>query len=459
MNTRREIPQVGRVLDALGPTVLPRPVVAALVRRELAALRRGKSVPPFESVVANVEAAVREHARTRLQPVINATGVVIHTNLGRAPMGRPTAAILESVATQYCNLEFDLRTGARGGRAAYGEQHLARLCGAGAVLVVNNCAAALVLLLRHFTAGAAREVLISRGELVQIGGGFRIPEILEATGAVLREVGTTNRTTAEDYARAASPRTALLLRVHRSNFFMDGFVETPGVESLARLARRRRWPFVVDLGSGAMVPTDGFPGLEREPTPSEVLRQGATLVCFSGDKLLGGPQAGIIAGGARPVAALRREPLYRALRCDKLVLAALQSTVDLHLGMAGGGSNGSDDIPTLALLRTKVGDLRDRARHIQAECAQSAADIRVIDSQARVGGGTLPRSSMPSVALEIAPRSMTAAALAVRLRLGTPPVVGQVVGGRLRLDLRTVFPSQDRALASALRSAWAPAEA
>ena len=265
-------------------------------------------------------AALRELRASRIQPVINGTGIIIHTNFGRAPLGSAVIETLSKIASNYNNLEYSLIGGARSVRAAYLEQSLALLCGAEAATVVNNNAAALVLILQYFCDPSRRipallprrnepeqrrknEVIISRGELIQIGGGFRIPEILESSGAMLREVGTTNKTSLRDYARAITRATAMILKVHRSNFYMDGFVESPPTEEIAKLARQKRVPFVEDLGSGAVIETQAIAGLEHEPTPAEVIRRGVDLVCFSGDKLLGGPQAGIIAGNAARIAA------------------------------------------------------------------------------------------------------------------------------------------------------------
>ena len=323
-----------KVLRALGPLDVPRPAATAVVRRELAALRAGPAAEPvaFETVLRCVQGALDRLRAGRIGPVINGTGVLLHTNLGRAPLAAAAVAAVTAAGSNYCNLEYDLASGGRGSRGAYLEHQLALACGAEAATAVNNCAAALVLLLRHFTRREARrEVVISRGELIQIGGGFRIPEIMEASGAQLREVGTTNQTTLEDYAAAIGPGTALVLKVHRSNFYLGGFEGSPHPAELAALARRRRVPCAEDLGSGALAATETLPFLEHERTPAEALRDGVDVVCFSGDKLLGGPQAGIIAGRARWVRALKTEPFFRALRCDKLVLSALQATVDLYL--------------------------------------------------------------------------------------------------------------------------------
>lgn len=457
----RAIPAVEKVLQALGAVDLPRAVVLAEVRRELNRLRQRFTTdavaPPaelaaeagFEAIVERVRTSLGNLLRARLQPVINGTGILIHTNLGRAPLSAAAVTALAAVAANYSNLEFDLTAGERGGRAGYLEFLLAHLCGADAATVVNNCAAALVLILRHLTAGERKEVVISRGELIQIGGGFRIPEILESSGARLREVGTTNRTTLEDYSRAMGPGTALLLRVHRSNFFMRGFVESAGTEALADLARRRRVPLVEDLGSGAVLDLAAAGLTEREPTAAGVLKRGVDLVCFSGDKLLGGPQAGIIAGRARRIAALKREPFYRALRCDKLVLAALQATVEEHLRSGARALR----LPLFEQLRRPEADLRARAETLVAGLADLAIQARVGQGKSQVGGGTLPAATIPSVTIELRPRAIVVDELAARLRRQSPAVIGYVAAGRLTLDLRTIFPEQDAQVLRALRSA------
>ena len=452
--TLRAIPSVERVLQALGPSDLPRAVVTATVRRTLAALRADAKIaappPEFDSILGQVHAALATLRATRLQPVINGTGVIVHTNLGRAPLPAAALAAVASLGGDYNTLEYDLAAGERSAsRAGYLENNLALLCGAQAATVVNNCAAALVLMLRHFVRRPERkEVIISRGELVQIGGGFRVPEILETAGAVLREVGTTNRTTVEDYERAITPQTALLLRVHRSNFYLGGFEETPDPATLAALARRRRVPFAEDLGSGAVVATERLAAIEHERTPAEAIDAGADAVCFSGDKLFGGPQAGIIVGRVRWVAGFKKEPFFRALRCDKLVLGALQATTDLYLA----GTHEAE-IPALAMMRVPLDTLRARAEAIFA--ALPAGSARIGTAHAKVGGGTLPRAELPSVTLDFRPPpGVTLGEFAARLRAGTPPVMGYVARDRFRLDLRTIFPRQDEALVDALRTAW-----
>jgi len=377
--------------------------------------------------------------------VINGTGIVIHTNFGRAPLGPTVIESLTAIAANYSNLEYDLSSGQRGHRATYLERNLALLCGAEAATVVNNCAAALILVLRHFTV-RKKEVVISRGELIQIGGGFRIPEILEASGAKLREVGTTNKTAVNDYARAFGPDTALILKVHRSNFFMAGFVESPSTETLARLARKRRIPFVEDLGSGAIIATEKLGDIEHEPTPNEALKSGVDLVCFSGDKLFGGPQGGIIAGKRRHIAALKREPFFRALRCDKLILTAMQTAVDCYL------ADKSSELPALEMLESTMDELRDRAETLLAQIRELPLNGSIGEGKAHVGGGSLPQAVIPSVTLDLRPGEISLEDFAARLRRGSPPILGYIAGGKFKLDLRTIFAKQDAQVVSVLRA-------
>jgi L-seryl-tRNA(Ser) seleniumtransferase len=451
---RRQIPAVSKILEALGHSDLPRRFVVELARRELSQIRASSAAAEFESIVTHLRSSLDELRASRLQSVINGTGIVIHTNFGRAPLPSEAMHALNDIGAAYSNLEYDLSKGERGGRGFYVESALALLCEAEAVTTVNNCAAALLLIVQHFTrkAGRARppgapEVVISRGELVQIGGGFRISEILEASGAKLREVGATNKTTLDDYAHAVGPKTAMILKVHRSNFFMSGFVESPPSNEISALARKNRIGFVEDLGSGAMIATESLGISEHEPTPGDVLKAGADLVCFSGDKLFGGPQAGIIAGKKRFVTALKRESLFRALRCDKLCLAALQTTVDLHLDQKVG------EIPTLSLLQTSEAALRARAAAIASRLADLPMKIAIGRGKAKTGGGTLPKSNVPSVTIDFIPRDRSLAEFAAGLRASNPPVIGYIADNRFKLDLRTIFPQQDDSVISAARAA------
>jgi len=444
----RSIPAVDRLLDLVGSQSLPHSVVVRVIRSELARIRKRKRVPAENEITSMIRGKLDELSRSRLQPVINATGIIANTNLGRVPLNPDALRTAFDVGRGYSNLEYNLTKGDRGTRAAYHESLLEVLCGSEAAAIVNNCAAALVLAISHFTCGAKKEVIVSRGELIQIGGGFRIPEVLEAAGAILREVGTTNRTSLDDYKRVAGPETAMILKVHRSNFFMDGFTGAPTSDSLASFARKSRLPLVEDLGSGALTAIGGIDGNEREPTPKELLKTGVDLVCFSGDKLLGGPQAGIIVGRKRYVDGLKRSPIFRALRCDKLILGVLQHVLEQYLK-----NDSEQEIPVLAMMAKSTEQLRPRAENLAVQLAGMPVDIRVIDAFSRVGGGALPRTVLPSVALEIRPRSCTSSQLASRLRLGEPPVIGYLSGKRYLLNLTTVFPDQDVALADAVRCA------
>lgn len=462
MNRRlRQLPAVEKVLQQLQDefSELPRASLATVIRQVLTDVRRRSAhpIPSIEELLAEIRSAARRQAQRRIQPVINAAGIVIHTNLGRAPLAPVALQTLASTNAGYNSLEFDLSSGDRGSRGTYVESHLALLCQSEASLVVNNCAAGLFLILHELVTEAQPEVIISRGELVQIGGGFRIPEILESAGAVLREVGTTNRTSLRDFAAAIGKKTALILKVHRSNFIMDGFVESVGTRELAALARQRKIPMVEDLGSGAILDTAAFPGLDHEPTPAEVLKCGADLVCFSGDKLFGGPQAGIVAGKARRISALKRNPLFRALRCDKLVLTALQATVDLYLH-AKSRPDLLSDLPLARLLSTPPESLMERAQAIVGAAKCAGLDLEISPATCQVGGGTLPRSALPSVVLQVSMGKLSAAKIADRLRAACPPVIGYVARHRCCLDLRTVLPEQDPLLVNALRAAAALGE-
>jgi L-seryl-tRNA(Ser) seleniumtransferase len=359
-----------------------------------------------------------------LRRVLNATGVIVHTNLGRAPLAEEALAQVIDVARGYSNLELDLRDGARGSRQDHVAAILRRLTGAEAALVVNNNAAAMLLALGALAEG--RDVIVSRGELIEIGDGFRIPDVLARSGARLVEVGTTNRTRAKDYERAVRAETALVLRVHQSNFRVVGFTELPKLEELAAVARRHGVPLLDDLGSGVLTELPG------EPSARESLAAGADLVCFSGDKLLGGPQAGIVVGRADLVELLRVHPLHRAVRADKLTLAALEGTLRLYL-------DAPERIPVLRMLREDAAAVRARAERLAA-----LAGGTVEETVARVGGGALPLAEIPSFACALEET------LAAALRLGDPPVVGIVRDGKLLLDCRTLRDDEIDEVAAAV---------
>ena len=436
--TLRAIPGVDTLLEAVADCPLPRPLVVNTIRAELAAIRKAENIPDADAITETIRQRLDDLALSRLQPVINGTGVVVHTNLGRAPIAPPTH-------TGYTNLEIDLTTGRRGKRAAYVEQCLAELCGAEAAMVTNNCAAALVLIVRQLTA-TKKEVVISRGELVQIGGGFRIPDILETSDAVLREIGTTNRTNLEDYVKAICADTGLLLKVHRCNFFMDGFVASPNRRELAALARKKRVPFVEDLGSGVLLPTEDWAEGHHETTPREVLKAGTDLVCFSGDKMLGGPQAGIIAGKTKHIAALKKHPFFRALRCDKLILTALQDAAETYLRAEG------ESLPLNQALQADPTTLKRRANKLAKALADLPLQVTVREGASQVGGGALPQATLPSITLDLVPDDMALKEFATRLRRAALPVIGVIQGQRFRLDLRTVFPEQDKALTQSIQT-------
>jgi len=446
------LPSVEKLAASLENEVsLPRPLVNLFVRRKIQHFREELLADKDysrEDIESDVKEGLIAFASSRLQPVINGTGVLIHTNLGRSPLGPRAASALQTIGTGYSNLEFDLPNGTRGKRAGYLEEALACLLETESATAVNNCAAALVLTLRTLVAEGKNEVIVSRSELVEIGGGFRIPEILETSGAKLVEVGATNKTHLYDYERAITPQTALILKVHRSNFYIDGFIGEPEIPEIAKLAHDHGLPLIEDLGSGAMMNTDELAPIEHEPTPQECLRRGIDLVVFSGDKLLGGPQSGIIGGRADLVAAIKKEPFFRAVRCDKLILTTLQESINQYLETKATPTD--SDVPVLKFLRTPIEELRTRAENIVANLPEGAS---VEDSKARPGGGTMPRSEFPSIAIKIIPQSQSLAKLSRKLRTGKNALVGYTTDDALFIDLRTIFPEDDDRVTEALKAA------
>ncbi|MGD0807291.1 MAG: L-seryl-tRNA(Sec) selenium transferase [Anaerolineales bacterium] len=392
-------------------------------------IRDTPSVPPIEEIVNRILLFLEEATVTSLRKVINATGVILHTNLGRAPLSRAALDSMIRVGKGYCTLEYDLKEGERSGRAPQVERLLRLLTGAEAALVVNNNAAAVLLALAALAKG--KEVLISRSQLVEIGGGFRIPDVLRQSGAKLVEVGTTNRTHRGDYEEAITPRTAMILRAHPSNFRIVGFTAEPGITELAEIGTRSGIPVVDDIGSGALLDTARF-GLGHEPMVQESLVSGATLVLFSGDKLLGGPQAGILVGRTELVAKARKHPLARAVRADKLCLAALEATLIHYLR-----GEAEREIPVWRMIAAPVEELDRRARL----WAQRIGQGEVVDSRSTVGGGSLPEETLPTRALALAMSKPQA--LLARLRAGSPPVIARVAEGRVLLDPRTVLEDED----------------
>jgi len=436
----RSLPSVERLAARLPEA--PHHLAVAAARKTIDAARQallggGPALSEEELAGAAAERLARL-ARPSLRRVINATGVVLHTNLGRAPLAPAAVARVSEVAAGYSNLEYDLESGDRGSRGAHVESLLCELSGAEAALAVNNNAAAVMLALAALAGGG--EVLVSRGELVEIGGSFRIPDILAHSGATLVEVGTTNRTRLADYAEAIGERTTAILRVHRSNFRIVGFTEQPGAGELAALARERGIAMVDDLGSGALGEVHG------EPTVRAAVAAGPDLVCCSGDKLLGGPQAGILFGRAATVERCRRHPLARALRLDKLQLAALEATLRLHR------DEGPEALPALAMIEAPEQQLRQRAEAMAAAIGPNAA---VGSGSGTPGGGSLAEVGLEGPVCRVKPGEAGADALLARLREHEPPVIARIVEGRVVLDPRTISDEEATIAAGAVREALA----
>ncbi len=455
----RQLPQVDDLLrhPELAPAVdpLPRLLAAAVVRRVLAAARQTITAGPPEALpleldeavlLDNLREALLAAAKPMLRRVVNLTGVVIHTNLGRSPLGEACLGSLLEVASRYNTLEYDLAKGARGSRHDHLEGVLKEVTGADGVLVVNNCAAAVFLALNTLASG--REVVISRGQLVEIGGSFRMPAIMAASGAILREVGTTNKTYLKDFEQAITSETAVLLKVHPSNFRIMGFTHEVTLGEMVDLGRRYDLKVVEDLGSGCLVDLSRY-GLEKEPTVQETLKAGADLVLFSGDKLLGGPQAGVILGNREVVGDLRKNPLTRALRPDKMTLTALEATLRLYLDEP----RALMEIPTLRMLTRPLAELDRQARALARRLRRrfgARLQVAVVESESRAGGGTLPQAPLPSRALAITIPPLAPQELEVRLRRAATPVIGRVERGVVMLDLRTLLPGDQEALMAAL---------
>jgi L-seryl-tRNA(Ser) seleniumtransferase len=424
-----------------------RTAVVDALRAEAAAFRERLTATPAshdthpEDVPATLERAAAARLAITQAPslvsVINATGVIVHTNLGRAPLSSSAVTRVTALATGYTNLEYDIANGGRGRRDVHAERLLCGLTGAERAVIVNNNAAATLLSLAALAAG--REVIVSRGELVEIGGGFRVPDIMAQSGAHLREVGTTNRTRAADYAAAIADRTALILRVHPSNFTIDGFTERPRLDELVALGRRFSIPVVEDLGSGLLDDAVDVPALRLEPSVRSSVTSGVDLVTFSGDKLLGGPQAGIIAGREAVVSQIRRHPLMRALRADKMTYAALEATLEEY---AAGRAR--DTVPVLRMLTLSADAIAARADALARTLAAAGIVVEVIDGASTIGGGSAPGSQLPTRLVALA---VPAARLAAGLRAGDPPVIARIDNDRVVIDLRTVKPELDETLA------------
>lgn len=447
----RGLPSVARLTEELSVSALPHAVLVHAARDELARAREGLARGETVSL-QRLRAGVLSRASTLAgwpRRVINATGVVLHTNLGRAPLSRSAVtAAAESAA--YSDLEMDLSTGRRGHRDTHVAALLTAVTGAEAATVVNNNAGALVLVLSALAAGS--EVVVSRGQSVEIGGRFRIPEVIAQSGAILREVATANRTYSDDYERGCTERTAALLKVHRSNFTVSGFVHEPSLAEMVQVARKFGVPVVNDLGSGCLIETESL-GLAHEPTVSESVAAGADITTFSGDKLLGGPQAGLIVGRRELVERIRRHPLMRAMRCDKGTLAALHATL-LHYIRGDAGS----EIPTLWMLGRRPADLEQTVRRWSSMLPHPGTSIRTCASA--VGGGALPGAALESFALVLDPSAVgsSAGALGAALRAGSPAVLARAEHDLVWLDARTVLPEEEAPLLDAVRAAFVPGQ-
>ena len=446
---RRRLPAVDALLEEPGVAPLlavhPRGLVVRAVRETVDAARAGGGTPPAEGWDAAVRAAVARLAAPSLAPVINATGVVLHTNLGRAPLAAAAIAALTRVAAGYSALEYDLGRGARGSRHAHCRALLVELTGAPDALVVNNAAAAVLLALSALARGGG--AIVSRGELVEIGGAFRIPDIMARSGAQLVEVGTTNRTNRKDYEGALTAESRLLLKVHRSNFQVTGFTSDVPAAELAALAHARKLPFLYDVGSGLLLdlaPWGG--GLTGEPTVADAVASGADLVTFSGDKLLGGPQAGILLGSEAAIAACRADPIARAVRADKLTLAALEATLALYRDP----ETARREIPVLRMLTEDLESVKRRGEALKQDVGK-AADL--VEGESEVGGGSFPGAKIPTWLVALTPEHLTPDTCLARLRSSDPPVIARIAEGRVVLDPRTILPDQINATARAIAAA------
>ncbi|MDQ3987512.1 MAG: L-seryl-tRNA(Sec) selenium transferase [Actinomycetota bacterium] len=441
----RRLPAVDRIIDALtvrGPHALLAQAARAAIDRARTQITTGEPAPSFDEVVSDARSFLKDIQRGLLLPVVNATGVLVHTNLGRVPLGNEQLNAVRSIASGYSNLEYDLPTGRRGNRYSHASHLLTTLTGAEDSLVVNNNAAAVLLVLAGLC--SKKEVVISRGELIEIGGEFRIPDVMEISGARLVEVGTTNRTHLADYERAIGENTGAILKVHPSNYRVVGFTATVGGRDLARLAKGRGLLFLHDLGSGLLTDSQDPDWMRSEPPVETALADGADVVTFSGDKLLGGPQAGVILGRKELIARLSRHPLLRTVRVDKMTLAALEATLSIYL-------EGRDvELPLWQMALATPEELGQRARSVAtrvAEAVPPGAKVEPVATRAVTGGGSLPGAELGSWAVAITHGELAADEIEQRLRRSDPPVIGRIEDDRVLLDMRTVAPEQDDYLA------------
>jgi L-seryl-tRNA(Ser) seleniumtransferase len=446
---RRGLPSVGILLESpeLQPLLsrAPRALVTDAIRTAIEAVRENPAAAPSDARgwARAIDEELTRRERPSLRPLINATGVILHTNLGRAPLATAALQAIIDAAAGACNLEYDVATGQRGSRYVHAVALLRELTGAEDAIVVNNCASALVLALNSLAAG--REAIVSRGELIEIGGSFRVPDIMAKSGATLIEVGTTNRTHLADYSDALSESTGAIVKVHRSNFEVRGFVAEAELSELAPLARTHALPLVFDFGSGLLVSLDEF-GLRGEPTARDAVRNGATLVLMSGDKLLGGPQAGIILGDAAAIEACRKNPLARAVRVDKLTLSALEATLALYRDPA----RAVREIPTLAMLTAPSTTIKARAEQVRARLQAAGLTCDVVETEASVGGGAFPTARIASHAVAIDGQVDD---IERRLRTAPNAIIGRIAHGRVLLDLRSVPAAHDDQLVRAAMAA------
>ncbi len=438
----RKLPSIERILEMSEIQAevdkYSRVLVTQAVQEVIAIIReqilQGSTCPSGDEMINKIKQHLAQEGLALLQPVINGTGVILHTNLGRAPLSQEALDSLLRSSQNYCSLEYNLSLGERGIRAQGVEKLLCILTGAESALVVNNNAGAVFLVLTALAKG--KEVIVSRGELVQIGGGFRIPEILEQSGAYLREVGTTNRTYLEDYKQAINEHTGLLLKVHQSNFRMRGFTHFASTSELKTLGREYNLPVAEDLGSGALLPTEGF-GLEHEPMVQEAIADGVDIVCFSADKLLGGPQGGVILGEKQYLDKIRRHPLLRVLRIDKMTTMALQATLPHYLK-----KEAVEKIPVWRMISYPLQEIMSRAEEISKQLTESGVVASICDGFSTIGGGSLPDQTLPTKVIAIEP-PYGVEDFAKRLRLSSPPLLGRIEGNHFLIDPRTIMPSLD----------------
>jgi len=443
-----EATEISQEIDRYSRTLVTRAAQAVLSEARIQ-ISKGDNCPEEDELLKRIKGCLIQEWPGFLSPVINATGIIIHTNLGRAPLSQKALESLSNLSGNFCDLEYDLLSGKRGARAREVEKLLCLLTGAESALVTNNNAAAVLLVL--IVLAHNREVIVSRGELVQIGGGFRVPEIMQQGGVRLIEVGTTNQTSIKDYEKAISDETALLLKVHQSNFIIKGFTHSINVSELTALGNKYDLPVVYDLGSGAMLDTEDFM-LAHEPTVQEALADGSDVICFSGDKLLGGPQAGIILGKKSYIDRLRQHPLMRVIRIDKMVAVALATTLKHYLQKEAVG-----EIPVWQMISASLEDIESRAGSVVKQLTKAGIKTSIIDGNSMVGGGSLPDQVLPTRLVAIDP-PYPVVDFACRLRLATPPLLGRVEYERFLIDMRTVMPSLDDILVQVIKSVSSKSE-